>query len=199
MTTSTDKLVEDAMRELKEKKKSKEKAAKYPGMEEAAGSGLNLPGDDEEMDDDKGPVREDLVGVAAKRRAMQRKEMEAGMRNVDDTDEVEGVEGAEERYITGGPESGEAGELFEPFNLDEERQRGYFDAEGNYVEKDDEDEEHTADAWLKGVEVAKIAPQKASSVLPQIPEKEKEPMSEAKIAQVKGEIGALLLPGENVV
>jgi hypothetical protein len=41
--------------------------------------------------------------------------------------------------------------VFEPFNLDRERETGHFDADGNYVEAAPEKDEE--DAWLEGVEV----------------------------------------------
>eukprot|EP01025_Chloroclados_australasicus_P030144 TRINITY_DN3022_c0_g1_i1.p1 TRINITY_DN3022_c0_g1~~TRINITY_DN3022_c0_g1_i1.p1 ORF type:complete len:331 (-),score=49.87 TRINITY_DN3022_c0_g1_i1:304-1245(-) len=44
----------------------------------------------------------------------------------------------------------------EPFNLREERARGYFDAVGNYIQynqNDDEKEDAVQDAWLDSVEV----------------------------------------------
>ena len=40
---------------------------------------------------------------------------------------------------------------FEPFNLKKEREEGYFDDAGNYVEKGQE--EDVQDAWLDSAEV----------------------------------------------
>eukprot|EP01025_Chloroclados_australasicus_P030145 TRINITY_DN3022_c0_g1_i2.p1 TRINITY_DN3022_c0_g1~~TRINITY_DN3022_c0_g1_i2.p1 ORF type:complete len:443 (-),score=70.03 TRINITY_DN3022_c0_g1_i2:304-1572(-) len=50
----------------------------------------------------------------------------------------------------------EGGVRVEPFNLREERARGYFDAVGNYIQynqNDDEKEDAVQDAWLDSVEV----------------------------------------------
>lgn len=48
------------------------------------------------------------------------------------------------------------GVALEPFNLEQERREGFFDEEGHYVEKKDEEE---GDAWLASGEGAPHLPQ----------------------------------------
>ncbi len=63
----------------------------------------------------------------------------------DDTDLPTNIEAAEE--IQGVAE--EDGIKFTGFNLREERTTGYFDEEGNYVERKNSDDEDAQDAWLQ--------------------------------------------------
>eukprot|EP01024_Parvocaulis_polyphysoides_P068781 TRINITY_DN8395_c1_g1_i1.p1 TRINITY_DN8395_c1_g1~~TRINITY_DN8395_c1_g1_i1.p1 ORF type:complete len:232 (-),score=57.33 TRINITY_DN8395_c1_g1_i1:361-1056(-) len=69
-------------------------------------------------------------------------------------EDQEGDDGYEEE---GQVYEDEVGVRVEPFNLKEERTRGYFDAAGNYVEnkggKDNDEDEGVTDAWLDSTQV----------------------------------------------
>lgn len=86
-----------------------------------------------------GPIKESLVGMAQTKRAAKRKGGGVG-----DTDLVDDVERVEEELEV----EEEDGIKLEAFNLKEERQRGYFDEAGNYVENEKDEEEDATDAWL---------------------------------------------------
>ena len=56
----------------------------------------------------------------------------------------------------------------EPFNLAQERQEGFFDEEGHYVEKRDKDEEEAEkDAWFASTKGSSCLMQKACLPAPQ--------------------------------
>lgn len=150
--------------------------------------------DDEGAAKEAGPILEGLVEVAAEKRAIQRGDkrgatagahMDTSMQLGDDG------HGAEEAFEAPADEDAE---LFEPFNLNEEREHGYFDANGNYVEY--KEEKHSGDAWLEGVKVdetlaAKVA---ASAAAPE-PEK----LGEVGMAKLKRTIASILQPEETVL
>jgi CD2 antigen cytoplasmic tail-binding protein 2 len=86
-----------------------------------------------------GPVKESLVGMAQTKRAVKRKGDDLA-----DTDLVKNVEQAEEDLEV----EEDDGIQLEAFNLKEERRRGYFDEAGNYVENEKKDDDALDDAWL---------------------------------------------------
>jgi CD2 antigen cytoplasmic tail-binding protein 2 len=88
------------------------------------------------------------------------------------------------------------GTKIEPFNLKQEREEGYFDAEGNYVEYRNEDD--TKDAWLDSVEVDTRFAGKASGKSVEDAE-EDAGISEKEIAAIKRRISESLQPGESVL
>jgi hypothetical protein len=106
---------------------------------------------------------------------------------------LEEIGGAEERAApAGGADEG----VFEPFNLDAERETGSFDEEGNYSErKPDKDDD---DAWLEGVEVDERMAEKCAreaAAEAALPEK----LTDAEQARMKLEIASLLDAGETVL
>ncbi|KAI4367479.1 hypothetical protein MLD38_023213 [Melastoma candidum] len=83
----------------------------------------------------------------------------------------------------------------EPFNLDKEREEGYFDASGNFVEYVRENE--IRDAWLDNID---FAPQFASarSLVKSSPDENQE-LSSQDIGILKRRIADLLEPEETVL
>ncbi|CAI0448499.1 unnamed protein product [Linum tenue] len=87
------------------------------------------------------------------------------------------------------------GVQMEPFNLDREREEGYFDAQGNFVEYVNEND--FKDPWLDTAEVdtryanSKVAEDNDESEAPE--------MSSDETGQIKRRIADLLEPGETVL
>ncbi|KAL4436141.1 hypothetical protein ABPG77_005589 [Micractinium sp. CCAP 211/92] len=191
--SETDKLIQQALREEEaEKKRVKEQKQAEARQRKAVKKGKTL----EQIEaEEGGPVKESMVGMAQTRRAAKRK---AGG-GVDDTDIVEDVEGIEEEL----EQEEEDGIKLEAFNLKEERERGYFDDAGNYVEKADKDaEEDAKDAWLQSDE-AKVV---SAEVRRKIEERQRAaeaaaaagPLSATQIARLQYQASQMLKPGETV-
>ncbi|KAI7844013.1 hypothetical protein COHA_002550 [Chlorella ohadii] len=138
----TDALIQQALKEEEaERKRVKKEKAAHAKEAKAVRKGKTLEQIEEE---EGGPVKESQVGMAQTRRAAKRKGAGA-----DDTELVDDVEAVEEDL----EQEEEDGIKLEAFNLKEERERGYFDEAGNYVEKEDKDEAELAqDAWLQSDE-----------------------------------------------
>uniref|UniRef100_A0A1D1ZHE4 LIN1-like protein n=1 Tax=Anthurium amnicola TaxID=1678845 RepID=A0A1D1ZHE4_9ARAE len=83
----------------------------------------------------------------------------------------------------------------EPFNLKQEREEGYFDTEGNYVEYVATNE--IKDAWLDNVEVDPILAEKKNKVTAD--EEEYADLSTEDIGKIKRQIANALQPGETVL
>jgi CD2 antigen cytoplasmic tail-binding protein 2 len=119
------------------------------------------------------------------------------VRDVDDVDARDDVKDAEEALV-GDDEVKES--EFMAFNLDKERQEGYFDDDGNYVEYAEERDE--ADLWLE--KDAKVDERLASGAIKRstaaLEEEEgATSMSEREVAVVQREIAGYLNPGETVL
>ncbi|XP_020591480.1 CD2 antigen cytoplasmic tail-binding protein 2 homolog [Phalaenopsis equestris] len=83
----------------------------------------------------------------------------------------------------------------EPFNLQQEREEGYFDENGNYVEYRHEQE--IEDAWLDSVSADSRFAEKVPDR--QILEEEYEDLSLEEIRTLKRRIVSILQPGENII
>ncbi|PIA52192.1 hypothetical protein AQUCO_01000222v1 [Aquilegia coerulea] len=82
----------------------------------------------------------------------------------------------------------------EPFNLNQEREEGYFDADGNYVEY--ASEKDAKDAWLDSVEVdSRFAGTDSGKAI----EENTPALSKEDIEKMKRQIADLLLPEETVL
>ncbi|KAG2483126.1 hypothetical protein HYH03_018016 [Edaphochlamys debaryana] len=145
-----------------------------------------------------GPVKESLVGMAQTKRALDRKKKDA--KAAEDTEVVDAK--ATERYEKELEVEEEDGVQFEPFNLKQEREEGFFDDEGNYVYKKQGEGEDEKDAWLNSDE-AKVV----SEAVRQRLEKERAaaaaeprqgPLTERQIAQRKADMAECMQPGEDV-
>ncbi|CAI5475465.1 unnamed protein product, partial [Closterium sp. Yama58-4] len=130
--------------------------------------------------------------VAAQARAQQRKK---GKSKWGDTafGGVEDVARAEEDFQ--GEE--EEQEAMEPFNLQQEREEGYFDAEGNYVEYREDTE--ATDAWLATAEVDPTLAAKAAARAQAAAAAEEaggSEMGHGEMAAIRRRIADALRPGE---
>ncbi|TKW11619.1 hypothetical protein SEVIR_6G243700v4 [Setaria viridis] len=131
--------------------------------------------------------------LAAERRARQRHGQ------VRDGDEAKGgasdIKGFEVRY-SDGVNFVDDGIRIEPFNLEREREEGYFDENGNFVEYARGNE--IKDAWLDSVEVdptfvAKVQNKGKEKV------EEFQDLSSDDIGRIKRQIANMLEPGETIM
>jgi CD2 antigen cytoplasmic tail-binding protein 2 len=134
--------------------------------------------------------------MAQTKRAAKRK---GGPSAVADTDLVDDVQRVEEDLEI----EEEDGIKLEAFNLKEERQKGYFDAEtGNYVENEQDEEADATDAWLASDEAKTVD----AKTLEKIKEQQRRlaeaeaaaPLTAVQIARLQWQISKILKPGETV-
>ncbi|CAN1188960.1 SUPPRESSOR OF ABI3-5 [Linum perenne] len=85
----------------------------------------------------------------------------------------------------------------EPFNLDKEREEGYFDAQGNFVEYLNENE--FKDPWLDTVEVDTRFAKRNSKMAEDNDDSNASEMSSEEAGQIKRRIANLLEPEETVL
>ncbi|KAK9830311.1 hypothetical protein WJX72_010947 [[Myrmecia] bisecta] len=97
---------------------------------------------------DEGPVKAKDPGIAAAQRAQQRKVLD-GLADTEEASILDDVAAAEEEYEEPEELYNEAGVPIEPFHLKKEREEGYFDADGNYIEYK---LDGLSDAWLDSLE-----------------------------------------------
>ncbi|KAM3742324.1 hypothetical protein ACB098_07G062000 [Castanea mollissima] len=83
----------------------------------------------------------------------------------------------------------------EPFNLNKEREEGYFDADGNFVEYVNDNE--IKDAWLDSIEAQPKYAGKGSAVINN--EDDANDLSSDDIGTMKRRIADILEPGETVL
>ncbi|KAL2631452.1 hypothetical protein R1flu_016138 [Riccia fluitans] len=148
-------------------------------------------------EEDEGPI---LLSadprIAAKERALKRDSTTEQIR-VEDTGVLADVTKAEEEYEEDEEDLVEDGQRFEPFNLKQEREEGYFDAQGNYVEYRNENE--GKDAWLESVEVDTRFAARALAENEKIAEDEKGNLGRDELWAIKQRIADALQPGETVL
>ncbi|CAL2277658.1 unnamed protein product [Prunus armeniaca] len=89
----------------------------------------------------------------------------------------------------------EDGIQIEPFNLNKEREEGYFDADGNFVEYANKNE--VEDAWLDSVEVDKKYAGKGFAVTKD--DDDVQDLSSDDVGKIKRRIADVLEPGETVL
>ncbi|KAJ3677297.1 hypothetical protein LUZ60_003021 [Juncus effusus] len=130
--------------------------------------------------------------VAAKRRAKRRKP------NKEDVEVQVDLSKAEIRYQEN-VNFVEDGIQIEPFNLDNEREEGYFDANGNYVEYARDNQ--IKDAWLDSAEIDTNLAAKLKEKSKEEKEKEEEfqDLSSDDVGKIKRKIANILQPGETII
>mmetsp|Transcript_20691 Transcript_20691/g.57429 ORF Transcript_20691/g.57429 Transcript_20691/m.57429 type:complete len:501 (-) Transcript_20691:441-1943(-) len=195
-------LVEDALAEMQRKKKSKQKHHQQKvetGEDLEARKGKTFS--QIELEETGGTVREAEVGMAHVKRAVKRKGKGA---ELEDTELATNVEDAEEDLNMEAEEEANKEEVeLTAFNLNEERETGYFDADGHYVERKNEDEDAT-DAWLESTEANMASAAARANHEAQLRALEAQdkgasaPLSESAIAALKGRAAKLMLEGETV-
>lgn len=132
---------------------------------------------------------------AAKERSMRRNQIAADLFTEENRGMLPDITAAEEQY--------KANETFvddgikiEPFNLDQEREEGYFDEQGNYVEYVNENE--IKDAWLDSAEIDQNLADKTYIQKDDEDDENKELTSE-EVGKMKRRIADTLEPGETVL
>lgn len=170
----------------------KDKKPRFPkGKKESqrAERNLDVVFEGEEGD---GPIKSTDPRVAATERAGRRI---LTLDHLEETSLPPDVYGAEEEYQDSDGGEEEDGISIEPFNLKQEREEGYFDADGNYVEyRNDND---VKDAWLDTAEVDTTL---AAKHMKRYAEEEVElELSSKELAAIKRRIADALQPGETVL
>ncbi|KAF0893946.1 hypothetical protein E2562_033367 [Oryza meyeriana var. granulata] len=130
--------------------------------------------------------------LAAERRARRRHRK--------DEDDQQGaasdVRGFEVRYEDGA-NLVDDGIRLEPFNLEQEREEGYFDENGNFVEYTRGND--IKDAWLDSVEVDTKYAEKVRKKKEKEKEEEFQDLSSDDIGKIKRRIANILEPGETII
>ncbi|MCO5570775.1 hypothetical protein L7F22_024503 [Adiantum nelumboides] len=167
----------------------REKKVRFPkGKKESQRSGRHLSvifkGEE-----DANPIKSTDPRVAATERAVKRGTSDC----LEDTSIPTDVYEVEEDFEDS-DEEGEDEFSLEPFNLKQEREEGYFDEHGNYVEYINE---NIKDAWLDSVQVDTSI---AAKHLKRYAEEEVEHTLQPKdLAAIKRRIADALQPGETVL
>ncbi|XP_015886266.3 uncharacterized protein LOC107421531 isoform X1 [Ziziphus jujuba] len=130
---------------------------------------------------------------AAKDRANRRRQIPDDLLSHEGRGSASDVSYAEVAY-EGNENLDDDGVPIEPFNLDKEREEGYFDAQGNFVEyvKDKE----IKDAWLDSVDVAPLYAGKGTVTKT---DDDVQDLSSNDVAKMKRRIADVLEPGETVL
>ncbi|XAR53058.1 hypothetical protein NMG60_11021453 [Bertholletia excelsa] len=135
--------------------------------------------------------------LAAKERAMRRKQTtgEAAQIIPEESSEMLHDISAAEVHYEDDETLVDDGIQIEPFNLDQEREEGYFDEQGHYVEYVNENE--IKDAWLDSVEVdTKLA---EKGFVMKNDDSDIQELSSKEIGKIKRRIANVLEPGETVL
>ncbi|OWM63594.1 CD2 antigen cytoplasmic tail-binding protein 2 isoform X1 [Punica granatum] len=144
--------------------------------------------------EEAGPVDLTNPRFASKERAKRRTQITADLLSEESRGALNDISAAEVTYEDN-ENFVDDGIQLEPFNLDKERQEGYFDAQGNFVEYVSEKE--IKDAWLDSIEVdTKLASKIPVST---VTEDDKPELSSDDIGRIKRRIADSLLPGETVL
>ncbi|XP_050233631.1 uncharacterized protein LOC126682111 isoform X2 [Mercurialis annua] len=175
----------------------KQKKARFPKGKKVK------PGEEEKLDIAKilgEEAGEDINGcdlqnprVAAKERAKRRNLITAQLfseeQNQDSTAEITYEDN--ENFV-------EEGVQIEPFNLHQEREEGYFDAAGNFVEYVSEKE--IKDAWLDSIAVdPRYAGMSSKDSTEDDTNSDANELSSADVGLIKKRIATVLQPGETVL
>lgn len=144
----------------------------------------------------EGPVKATDPRLAATRRAARRKDRAEEFLNARDTSVLDDIGEAEEEYEEDEENLEDDGIKIEPFNLKQEREEGYFDSEGNYVEYGNGNE--IKDAWLDSVEVdTRFAEEHLKQSIEA--SEDDDDLSPEEISKIKRRIANVLQPGETVL
>ncbi|KAF8044150.1 hypothetical protein BT93_A2205 [Corymbia citriodora subsp. variegata] len=146
------------------------------------------------VEEKEGPSDLKDARLAAKERAHRRSQFTAELFSEDSRGIANDISSAEVAYEDN-ENFVEDGIQIEPFNLNKEREEGYFDAEGNFVEYVNENE--IKDAWLDSVEAHTSVVSRSSVVTPA--EEDTHELSSDDIGNMKRRIANVLEPGETVL
>lgn len=130
---------------------SRSKKARFPKGKKDSGPRTVVEEGEEE---DGGPILSTDPRLAAKNRAMLRTVLNEQLLSSEDVSLGDDVVAAE---VEGDTARVEDGITIEPFNLNQEREEGYFDAEGNYVEyRLNDDDKHPFRSRTHGLRLQKL-------------------------------------------
>lgn len=132
--------------------------------------------------------------LAARDRASRRNKITAELLNDENNDFVPNIQKAEVQYKDNETFI-EEGVSIEPFNLDKEREDGYFDENGNYVEYLNRNE--LKDAWLDSVDVHEKYTGKSS--ISMSTDDKPHDLTTEELAEINRRIADVLEPGETVL
>ncbi|KAK4438191.1 hypothetical protein Salat_0153300 [Sesamum alatum] len=132
--------------------------------------------------------------LAARDRSIRRSKITAELLDDENNDLLPDIRKAEVRYEDNETFVDE-GVQIEPFNLDKEREDGYFDENGNYVEYINRNE--IKDAWLDSVDVHPKYSGKSS--IPTSYDDKPHDLSTEELAGINRRIADVLEPGETVL
>lgn len=174
--------------------KNKEKRVRFPKKKKLKAGGLPEPVTVKE--EDELAALPDLADPrhAAKERAKRRGQMTTQLFTEDGEVELAHIASAEVDYKEN-ESFVDDGIQLEPFNLEREREEGYFDEAGNFVEYVLEKEEK--DAWLDSLAMDPTLADRVSTI-PKNDDEEQE-LSSDDVGKIKRRIATVLEPGETVL
>lgn len=132
--------------------------------------------------------------TAAKERSARRSQITAELLDEENEGDIADISRAEVEYEENETFVDDGIEI-EPFNLNKEREEGYFDASGNYVEYLNENE--IKDAWLDSVDTEKRYSEKSAIKISN--EDEIQDLTSEQLGKMKRRIADVLEPGETVL
>ncbi|XP_052194033.1 uncharacterized protein LOC127802328 isoform X2 [Diospyros lotus] len=132
--------------------------------------------------------------LAAKERAMWRYQLNAELFVDENRGMARDISAAEVHYEDGDTFVDD-GIQIEPFNLEKEREEGYFDEQGNFVEYVNENE--IKDAWLDSIEFDPKLAEKGPMMMST--EEDIHELSSQDVGKMKRRIADVLEPGETVL
>lgn len=171
----------------------RQKKPRFPkGKKQKTGNEI----DDAENGSAEGPLKATDPRLAATRRAARRRDRAEELLNARDTSVLDDIGEAEEEYEEDEENLEDDGIKIEPFNLKQEREEGYFDSEGNYVEYGNGND--IKDAWLDSVEVdSRFAEEHLKQSIQE--SEDDDDLSPEEISKIKRRIANALQPGETVL
>lgn len=174
--------------------KNKEKRVRFPKKKKLKAGGPPEPVTVKE--EDELAALPDLADPrhAAKERAKRRGQMTTQLFTEDGEVELAHIASAEVDYKEN-ESFVDDGIQLEPFNLEREREEGYFDEAGNFVEYVLEKEEK--DAWLDSLAMDPTLADRVSTI-PKNDDEEQE-LSSDDVGKIKRRIATVLEPGETVL
>ncbi|XP_010690483.2 uncharacterized protein LOC104904011 [Beta vulgaris subsp. vulgaris] len=174
--------------------KNKEKRVRFPKKKKLKAGGPPEPVAVKE--EDELAALPDLADPrhAAKERAKRRGQMTTQLFTEDGEVELAHIASAEVDYKEN-ESFVDDGIQLEPFNLEREREEGYFDEAGNFVEYVPEKEEK--DAWLDSLAMDPTLADRVSTI-PNNDDEEQE-LSSDDVGKIKRRIASVLEPGETVL
>lgn len=168
---------------------SRSKKARFPKGKKDSGPRTVVEEGEEE---DGGPILSTDPRLAAKNRAMLRTVLNEQLLSSEDVSLGDDVVAAE---VEGDTARVEDGITIEPFNLNQEREEGYFDAEGNYVEYRLNDDDK--DAWFETAKVDESL--QARKLKEREMEKEDTELTKEERWIIQKRIANTLQPGETIL